>query len=138
VLPVNNPTDPRGLSTSQGAAIDAAQAFSRVLLRAAPIAAHRDAEERFRRNPEVEAMRQRLAAAVRAYRQAERAGTVTIAQVQEARQSQDALQTHPAVAAYGQAREAVLAFLRLVNDEISGVLGVDFGATAGVKTGCKC
>jgi cell fate (sporulation/competence/biofilm development) regulator YlbF (YheA/YmcA/DUF963 family) len=134
---MNNPSVAGG-NGSRGAALDAAQALAAMLRRTTPITAYQDADERFRRDPEVEAMRQRLAAAVRTYRQAERAGTVTIAQVQEVRQCQDALQAHPAVAAYGQAREAGLAFLRRVNDEISGVLGVDFGAAAGVRTGGRC
>jgi cell fate (sporulation/competence/biofilm development) regulator YlbF (YheA/YmcA/DUF963 family) len=125
-------------TAGQGAALGAARALGEILRRTAPIAAYRDADKRFRRAPEVQAMRQRLAAAVRAYRQAERAGTVTIAQVQEVRQCQDTLQAHPAVSAHEQAREAGVAFLRRVNDEISGILGLDFGATAGLRTGSKC
>lgn len=115
--------------------VEAARALAEALKHSEVIQAHLAAEQRFRTHLEVERVREGLIAAYQAYEQAERAGTATVEHVQEVRHRQQLLQAHPAVAEYVRKREAGGLFLQRVNEEISRLLGIDFGATAGPAGG---
>lgn len=115
--------------------VEAARALAQVLRRTEVIQAYLAAERRFRADPDVERARERLVAAYQTYEQAERAGTAAVEDIQEVRRRQEALQTHPTVVEYVRAREAAGLFLQRINEEISSLLGVDFGATAGPAGG---
>lgn len=122
-------------TTTRTSVVEAARALAEALRHTGVIQAYLAAEQRFRADPEVGGVRERLIAAYQAYEQAERAGTATVEHVQEVRGWQQALQAHPTVVEYARTREAGGLFLQGVNEEISSLLGIDFGATAGPAGG---
>jgi cell fate (sporulation/competence/biofilm development) regulator YlbF (YheA/YmcA/DUF963 family) len=122
-------------TTATTPAVEAAQALADALRHTEVIQAYLVAERRFQTDPDVGRVREGLLAAYQAYEQAERAGTATIEHIQEVRRRQQALQAHPTVGEYARAREAGGLFLQRVNEEISSLLGIDFGATAGPAGG---
>lgn len=52
-------------------------------------------------------------------------------QIHEVRRRQAELQAHPVVQGFQQSRDAGGLFLQRINQEISALLGLDFGATVG-------
>lgn len=122
-------------ATATMSAVEAARALADALRRTEAIQAYLAAEQRFQTDPDVGRVREGLLAAYQVYEQAERAGTATIEHIQEVRRRQQALQAHPTVGEYTRAREAGGLFLQRVNEEVSSLLGIDFGATAGPAGG---
>jgi cell fate (sporulation/competence/biofilm development) regulator YlbF (YheA/YmcA/DUF963 family) len=116
-------------TTATMSAVEAARALADALRRTEAIQAYLAAEQRFQTDPDVGRVREGLLAAYQAYEQAERAGTATVKHIQEVRRRQEALQSHPTVAEYVRTREAGGLLLQRVNEEVSGLLGIDFGAT---------
>lgn len=121
--------------TTRTSVVEAAQALAQALKQTEVIQAYRAAEQRFQTDPDVGRLREGLIAAYQAYEQSEQAGTATVEHINEVRRRQAALQSHPAVAEYVRTREASGLFLQRINEEISGLLGIDFGATAGPAGG---
>jgi cell fate (sporulation/competence/biofilm development) regulator YlbF (YheA/YmcA/DUF963 family) len=112
-----------------------ARSLAQTLRATHAIQAYLEAEERFRTSPEVERLRSALNESYRIYEQAESAGQATVEHIQDVRRRQAELQAHPAVAEFIERRDAAGLFLQRINQEISALLGLDFGATAGPAGG---
>jgi len=115
---------------------EAAHVFA-LKLRAAPsIAAFRQAEARL----EADVGAQRLLAELQERQQAlmrkqQNGGDITQAEIDTLRRLQAEAQRNPMITAYFRAQQQAQGFLSQVNQEISQLLGVDFGALAGAG-GC--
>lgn len=101
----------------------------------AVIEAYQRAEERFRKAAELRRVRADFERVAGAFQRAQGQGTLTHAQIREAREVQARLQRHPLVQEFLAARDAAGRFLQEVNRVMSEVLGVDVGATAGPAGG---
>lgn len=105
-----------------------ARSLAQTLRATQAVQAYLVAEERFRTSPEVESLRSALTESYRIYEQAEGAGRATVKHIREVRRRQAALQAHAAVAEFVRRRDEAGLVLQRVNQEISALLGVDFGA----------
>lgn len=105
-------------------------------LRATPtIAAYRQAEARFRSDPQLRLLREEFERVAQTFREAQARSTVTQAQVRQVREVQTRLQRHPLVQEFLAARDAAGRLLQEVNRAMSEVLGLDVGATVGPAGG---
>lgn len=93
------------------------------------------AQARFRTDPEVQEILQGLQSQVDDFQRAQQDGTLQEEQIRQVREAQARFQAHPLVREFLEAREAVGLFLQETNRVISGILGLDFGQTAGPAGG---
>ena len=96
----------------------------------------RAADERFRGDAELTQLQAGLRLTHQQLQQAEREGRHDGRLFREVRESQARLQQHPLVVEFVAARKAAQDILRETNQEMTGVLGLDVGASAGRSGGC--
>lgn len=105
------------------------------LLATPEISAYRRAEARFREDPDLRRLRAEFERVTAAFHRAQARGTLTHAQIREAREVQARLQQHSLVQQFLAARDVAGRCLQEVNRAMSEVLGLDVGATAGPAGG---
>ncbi len=96
----------------------------------------RTAEERFSADTELRRLQAGLRWTHEKLQEAERAGRHDPRLFQEVRQSQAQLQKHPLVIEFVAAHKEAEELLRATNQEMTAVLGVDVGASAGRAGSC--
>lgn len=101
------------------------------VLGAQPIADYQQAKARLDADPEARELLDRLAKAQSDLRVRQAQNTVTQADVDQLRAIQRQVQSNRRIMDYARTQQAAVAYLPVVNQEISQLLGVDFASLAG-------
>jgi cell fate (sporulation/competence/biofilm development) regulator YlbF (YheA/YmcA/DUF963 family) len=101
------------------------------VLRAQPIADYQQAKARLDADPEARELLDRLAKAQSDLRVRQAQNAVTQADVDQLRVIQRQVQSNRRIMDYARTQQAAVAYLPVVNQEISQLLGVDFASLAG-------
>lgn len=112
--------------------IAATRAFIEALKATGAVRRFTEATRRFEVDEEV----QSLMKTFEEFQRAQRTGDVPASAVETVREAQKRFGKHPVVSELQAAREAVDSLLQETNVEISQILGVNFGQTAGPAGGC--
>lgn len=111
--------------------LDATHSLAAALVQAEPIAAYRAARQRLDADPAARGLLERVAAAQADLRVRQTRGTLAEADLDQLRALQRQAQANEAIMNYIAAQQAAMAYLPDVSQEISQLLGVDFGALIG-------
>lgn len=111
--------------------MDATHALAAALAQAEPIVAYRAACDRLDTDPVAHGLLERLASVQADLRSRQARGTLTEAQLNQLRALQRQAQLNRIIMDYIGAQQAAMAYLPDVSQEISRLLGVDFGALIG-------
>ncbi len=101
------------------------------VLGAQPIADYQQAKARLDADPEARELLDRLAKAQSDLRVRQAQNAVTQADVDQLRAIQRQVQSNRRIMDYARTQQAAVAYLPVVNQEISQLLGVDFASLAG-------
>jgi cell fate (sporulation/competence/biofilm development) regulator YlbF (YheA/YmcA/DUF963 family) len=112
----------------------AANALAEQLLETEPFMLYERAQARLQTDPAANQLLERYAMAQSELRARQAQGPVAAAELEALRGLQQAVQANPSVQEYAAAQQAAAECLRQVNQDISDMLGVDFGALT--KRGC--
>ncbi len=112
------------------------QEFVDALLATPTIGRFRTAEERFRNDPELSRAQGELRQSYDRLQEAQREKRHDPQLFADVREQQAALQRHPLVVEFVAARDEVQDLLRMANQEMTAILGVDIAATA--PRSCCC
>lgn len=107
------------------------RAFIEALKATGAVRRFAEATRRFESDPEVQSLMQTL----QQFQQAQRTGEVLPVALEVVRNAQERFRKHPVVREFLASRDAVGSLLQETNVEISQVLGIDFGQTAGPAGG---
>jgi cell fate (sporulation/competence/biofilm development) regulator YlbF (YheA/YmcA/DUF963 family) len=111
----------------------ATEALAAQLICAEPIARYRSAKARLDTDADARALLERFATAQADLRARQMEGKVTQADVDHLRDLQRKAQANLTILEYAETQQAAVAYLPLINREISQLLGVDFASLAGPK-----
>lgn len=110
-----------------------------VALKQTPVVEHFSAsEQRFRTDPDLQAMMKALRQKAEEFQKAERAGTLDEGQLREFRTMQTSFRSHPLLRDFLEAQQAATLLMKETNSIVSQILGLDFGSTAGPASGGCC
>ncbi len=109
----------------------AAQSLAETLRRAEPIAAYHRAQARFEADSAARSQLERLSTAQANMRAQEARNTPTQADINALRALQREVQANRTIVDYFDTQQAAVAYLREINQEISQLLGMDFGSLVG-------
>jgi cell fate (sporulation/competence/biofilm development) regulator YlbF (YheA/YmcA/DUF963 family) len=112
----------------------ATDALAEQLLDTEPFMLYRRATARLQTDTAANKLLERYAVAQAELRTRQAQGPIALTEVEGVRALQQAVQSNAAVQEYSAAQQAAAECLRQINQEISDVLGVDFGALT--KRGC--
>jgi cell fate (sporulation/competence/biofilm development) regulator YlbF (YheA/YmcA/DUF963 family) len=107
---------------------EAATVLAENLLHSKPLTAYKSAEKQFNENDEAFGLYQKLARMQGELHARQHSGELTEEDIREMRALQQQFQSNPLVQELGEAQQGVQDFLKEINSEISGLLGVDFAA----------
>ncbi|MGB8644969.1 MAG: YlbF family regulator [Anaerolineae bacterium] len=113
----------------------AAQVLASALVQAKPIREYREATERMAADPQATALLDELQQVQAEIRVRQNNGGVTRQELEQLRELQSHVKSHPAIAAFMEAQLQAQAYLPAINRELSELLGVDF-ATLGRVSNC--
>ncbi len=111
--------------------VAALEALVGQLSHAEPILRYCQAKTRLDADPGASALLERFSTAQADLRFRQSRGTVVQTDVDQLRTLQREVQSHRAIREYAETQQAARAYLPLVNQEISELLGLDFAALAG-------
>ncbi len=111
--------------------LKATERLAESLIHSGPIAAFERAKVQFEDNEGAKTLLERLSAAQAELRTRQVSGGVTQQDIDELRALQSEVQSSNVIREYARAQQAAIAFLPLVNQEISQLLGLDFASLAG-------
>lgn len=114
----------------------AADRMVKALLGAEPISAYRQAQADFEADAQARQLLDQLAAAQADVRSRQRDGSVTQADVDRLRDFQHRAALNRVIMRYVEAQQAANDYLLAINQEISRLIGVDFGALARPPQSC--
>ena len=109
----------------------ATEALADNLLASGPFVTYHQAYARFNADAGARALLERLSAVQGEIRQKQARRQVTQADLDQLRALQNEVQSNRVILEYSRAQQDAVAILREINQEISELLGVDFGALAG-------
>lgn len=108
----------------------AARRLAEVLLHAEPIVAFRQAKADFEAAPFAQRLLDQLASAQAEIRSHQKSGSVTQLEIDQLRVLQRQAGLNPVIARYLETQQRAHAYLLTINQEISQLVGLDFGAMA--------
>lgn len=111
--------------------VSSTRAFIEALKATGAVRRFAEATRRFDSDPEVQSLMKRL----QEFQRSQRTTNISAAALEEVRDTQKRFGTHPVVRELMSARDALGSLLQETNVEISQVLGVNFGQTAGPARG---
>jgi cell fate (sporulation/competence/biofilm development) regulator YlbF (YheA/YmcA/DUF963 family) len=118
-------------TTLPSSVVDAVEALVENLNHAEPIVRYHQAKGRLEADPDAGRLLAELSTAQTALRFKQSRGQLTQDDVDRLRALQREVHANPAIREYAETQQAASAYLPLVNQEISELLGLDFAATAG-------
>lgn len=113
---------------------EAAQALIENLLASEAFIRYRQAHARLHTDPEARALLEQLTQSQARLRQKQAGGSVTQSDLDELRALQTKVQHNRAIMDYAHSQQEAVDFLREINAEISGLLGVNFATFANHAT----
>jgi len=109
----------------------AVEHLAAVILRAEPIAAYQQAKADLDNDPEARGLLECLTRAQSDMRQCQALNAVTPTDLDQLRVIQRQVQSNRIIMNYAKTQQAAVAYLPVVNQEISQLLGIDFASLAG-------
>ncbi len=109
----------------------ATQTLAENLLASEPFARYQQAHARFDADPKARGLIERLSQAQAELRRKQANGGVKPADVTELRALQSEVQSNDVIVAYATTQQGAIAYLREINQAISGLIGTDFAALSG-------
>ena len=113
------------------ALLEATETLALTLLSAEPVIAYHRAKAHLDSDSQARDLLERFSAAQRDLRQRQGNGVVTQADMDRLRTLQRAVQSNRVIMDYAETQQAAIAYLPVVNQEISQLIGVDFASLAG-------
>ena len=111
--------------------LEATENLALTLLASEPIMAYHRAKARLDSDPEARGLLERFSTAQRDVRVRQGNSSVTQADMDRLRTLQRAVQSNRVIMEYAETQQAAIAYLPVINQEISQLLGVDFASLAG-------
>ncbi len=111
--------------------LTAAEQLAAAILRAAPIAAYKEAKARLDADNQARELMERYLTTQSDLRVRQSRNAVTQADVDQLRALQREVQSNRKIVDYAETQQAAIAYLPTVNQEISQLIGVDFASLAG-------
>lgn len=98
----------------------------------------RSAADALDNDEEFATLRRSYGETVEQFRQKQSDGTLEQTDIERLRELQNEVNSHPIAQRFIAARDEIAALVQECNQEISHVLGFDFGSVAGPRGGCSC
>ncbi|HEX9123919.1 MAG TPA: YlbF family regulator [Actinomycetota bacterium] len=114
----------------------AAEALGASLERSEPVAAFREAKARLDADEQARGMLKYLAEADADLRRRQAEGTLTRADIDRVRATQQEAWSNPVIAGFAEAQQTAIGYLPEINELISELLGWDFAAMAAAPSTC--
>lgn len=114
----------------------ATEALCENLQTAEPFVLYSLAQRQMNADPQARALLEQLSASQTGIRTAQARGTVTQQDLEDLRAIQSEVQQNPVIMAYARSQQDAINYLREINQEISGLLGVDFATLARNCSSC--
>ena len=111
--------------------LEATENLALTLLASEPVMAYHRAKARLDSDPEARGLLERFSTAQRDVRVRQGNSGVTQADMDRLRTLQRAVQSNRVIMEYAETQQAAIAYLPVINQEISQLLGVDFASLAG-------
>jgi cell fate (sporulation/competence/biofilm development) regulator YlbF (YheA/YmcA/DUF963 family) len=116
--------------------LEVTQNLAENLAQSEPILRYRAAEEKLNGDAEAQRLLAELSELQQTVRAQQYAGGITASQLKRLRELQTTANQNETIQEYGQAQEAALAFLRIVNQQISQLVSIDFASLTRRSSGC--
>jgi cell fate (sporulation/competence/biofilm development) regulator YlbF (YheA/YmcA/DUF963 family) len=116
--------------------LEVTQNLAENLAQSEPFLRYRAAEKKLNGDAEAQRLLVELSELQQTVRAQQYAGGITATQLKRLRELQTATNQNEILQEYGQAQEAALAFLRIVNQQISQLVSIDFASLTRRSSGC--